>query len=543
MPRLGLILLAGVLAAAAAVALRPPAALVDSSPPPRPASPEPEDATARAEQGTSAPEAEPGVFLEVGTDLQAAVDAQPPGTTFVLGAGIHRLQMVHPRDGDRFVGSPGAILSGARVLPTDGFVPLHGRWVLTGQEQEGTAYPSDPRDRMLPGHFAEERPEELFAGGARLRKVDTPDELGQGRWYFDYDGDRIILHDDPASLGELETSVTAHAFIGDSTGVSISNLVVRHYANPSQRGAIDGDEGVDWTVEAVHVHDNHAVGVRLGRGGVMTGSRLADNGQMGLIVHGYAGAGGEDGRGVVIEGNEITGNKALGYDPAWEGGATKIIRTAGGVFRQNWVHANGGYGFWFDIDNIDARIESNLVEGNELVGLFYEISKDALIRWNVSRENGVHPSVRGRLLPDNSALHVSSSTGVTVEGNALSAEGGFAFVATTEARRFDDPTSRLGGNEVADLLVIGNDLDLSDAAVGVLSDTPVTFTDREIRFAGNRYRTDRRSRFLWDGRSLTRPERWLSRVAERDAEVLNSDGTARLPADALPFSRGSYGPG
>jgi len=56
-----------------------------------------------------------GVDVFVGDSLQAAVDAYPAGTTFVIKAGVHRRQSVKPKDGDVFVGEPGAVLTGEDV--------------------------------------------------------------------------------------------------------------------------------------------------------------------------------------------------------------------------------------------------------------------------------------------------------------------------------------------------------------------------------------------------------------------------------------------
>jgi parallel beta-helix repeat protein len=56
-----------------------------------------------------------GVAVFPGESIQAAVDAYPVGTTFVIKAGVHRRQSVMPKDGDVFVGESGAVLSGEGV--------------------------------------------------------------------------------------------------------------------------------------------------------------------------------------------------------------------------------------------------------------------------------------------------------------------------------------------------------------------------------------------------------------------------------------------
>src|SRR4051794_9430775 len=56
------------------------------------------------------------VYINAGDDIQAQVNANSTGTTFVLRAGVHRLQSIRPKDGDTFQGEQGAVLSGARLL-------------------------------------------------------------------------------------------------------------------------------------------------------------------------------------------------------------------------------------------------------------------------------------------------------------------------------------------------------------------------------------------------------------------------------------------
>jgi len=53
-----------------------------------------------------------GVVVRVGESIQAAVNAHPGGTTFVIKSGVHKRQSVVPKTGDTFVGESGAVLSG-----------------------------------------------------------------------------------------------------------------------------------------------------------------------------------------------------------------------------------------------------------------------------------------------------------------------------------------------------------------------------------------------------------------------------------------------
>jgi parallel beta-helix repeat protein len=57
-----------------------------------------------------------GVVVLPGMDIQSLVSSHPAGTVFVIKSGVHRGQRVVPKDGMVFVGEPGAILDGERVV-------------------------------------------------------------------------------------------------------------------------------------------------------------------------------------------------------------------------------------------------------------------------------------------------------------------------------------------------------------------------------------------------------------------------------------------
>jgi len=56
-----------------------------------------------------------GVAVRPGESIQAAVNAHPGGTTFVIKSGVHKRQSVVAKPGNTFVGESGAVLSGEGV--------------------------------------------------------------------------------------------------------------------------------------------------------------------------------------------------------------------------------------------------------------------------------------------------------------------------------------------------------------------------------------------------------------------------------------------
>ena len=72
-------------------------------------------ATTTTTQATTTTTAPTGVPVLPGQSVQAAVDANPAGTRFIIRAGVHVQQRVVPKDNQRFTGEPGAILDGQNI--------------------------------------------------------------------------------------------------------------------------------------------------------------------------------------------------------------------------------------------------------------------------------------------------------------------------------------------------------------------------------------------------------------------------------------------
>ena len=398
-----------------------PSASEGATAPASPPSTEPV-AVSRCEPSTPAPRAaDADVVLRVGEDFQSVVDQHPAGTIYLIAKGVHREQQVIPDSGDTFLGEDGAVVSGARLLT--GWKRDQGRWYVDGQRQQGFAHKltyGAGKPVMEPGYEADRFPEELFVDGdRRLRRVGSLGQLRPGTWFFDYGVDRIWLGEDPNRFRQVETSVATFAFSGSGVrDVTVANLVIEKYASPAQYGAVGGGHGqkfpLHWTLRDLVVRDNHGQGITVGPGFTVENFRVHGNGQLGI-----GGVGKNDAAyaaKVVVRCGEIDDNRVLGYRSGWSGGGTKFALMRGGMLAERLhVHSNHGHGLWFDVENYDVVARSNLVENNDLVGIFYEISfgttriADNVVRGNMGKApNDWQP-----------ALYVSNSEDVTVVGNAV----------------------------------------------------------------------------------------------------------------------------
>jgi len=354
------------------------------------------------------------VNIPANGSIQAAVNANPAGTTFNLAAGTYYNQSVQPKDGDIFVGAIGE--DGSRLTIMTGAQPLSnftqnpdGIWyatttqTTTGQKT-GSCLSDHPRCQY---------PEDLFYDGQPYFNTTSTSALTTGSFYFDYPNGTIYFL--PANVGENPNSHsllytrTKNAFHGTSiNNVTIKNIVVEYYASPAQFGAI-GDQfrGAGWTIDNVESFSNHGVGIGAGTNWVVKNSYVHDNGEMGI--------GG--GNSAHIEGNEISHNvDYAGFSCTWECGPFKSTGSSV-TLEGNYIHDNVGDGIWFDQYATNNTIQDNVIKNNTGAGISYEISYSGLIRNNILIGNGSR--CLGSCWLWDGEIQVQNSQSVEAYGNVM----------------------------------------------------------------------------------------------------------------------------
>jgi parallel beta-helix repeat protein len=373
MPKIIALILAGTLAASAALAAGP-----------RPIIPMPPGAIA----------------LSPGDDVQKAVGSNPALSTFFFKSGVYRLQSIHPKDGDTFIGDGGTVLSGAKLL--------------TEFDREGSLYvarnqPANP-DTQIHGECRKGYPrcgypQDLYFDGLPLRAVAKKEKVKPGRFFYDYDGEAIYFADDPAGH-VVEVSYSPFAFSGGRK-VSIFNITVEKYACADQQGAIGNHgEGKNWRIHDSESRWNHGVGIVLPPDSETLRNYVHHNGEMGFGSGAGSGA---------FEDNEIAFNVWNGTDCGWECGGVKWAEVTEWIVTGNYVHDNQGPGLWADIDSRQMLFDSNRIEDNLLAGISYEISSNAIISNNIFRRNGAKRFGWGWF----GQIQIQNSRGVEVHGNTL----------------------------------------------------------------------------------------------------------------------------
>jgi Right handed beta helix region len=426
---------------------------------------------------------EGAIDVAPGASIEAAVEQAGEGAVFCLKNGVHRLQVVRPKRGQRFYGEGNSVLNGSRVLTS--FTREERYWVASDVrlpgDRHGKCTSEFPACNLRAGLFIDDR---------ALLPVQSLAALDAGRFYFDAANSRLYMADDPAGH-IVEATVAAVAFESFASDVTISNLTIEKYASAAERGAIQTRHGVAWIVENCEIRLNSSGGIGVGDRAQIRSNNIHHNGQIGVTGVG---------KNILIENNRIWANNIRRFDTDWEAGGVKLAVSEDVIFRANSVYDNLGPGLWCDISCRNIVYEGNRVERNHDAGIFFEISFLATIRNNVVRYNGISR----RKWFWGADITIAASEGVTIEKNDLTVSpGGCGIILVDQSRG-----KKAGGKyKTRDDIVRDNVVTFEGAAcAGGVSDAPPgdenfdVITSGNNRFDDNTYIVPRQSgsaRFVW----------------------------------------------
>ncbi|WP_433029571.1 right-handed parallel beta-helix repeat-containing protein [Actinomycetospora sp. CA-053990] len=271
------------------------------------------------------------------------------------------------------------------------------------------------------------------------------------------------------------------AFSGGGSNVTLESMVVRDYNPGKLGGAIQPDPRASgWLVRSVSSLHNAGAGLLVADGMRILGGHYNDNDQFGIAGNAATGIllDGVDDDVNTMDGPELAQNHALLADCDWGAGGMKW--DVGAVIVRNaYVHDNDCKGIWADINAHDVLIEHNLVERNRGEGILYEISQDAVIRYNHVYHNGLQ--AKGWYW--DGGITVASSSNIEVYGNRLS--GNYNGITGTQQDRPDStpPDHLLAGVHVHDNMICATGG--GGYPTGVVAGNGADLADRDIAFTAN----------------------------------------------------------
>jgi parallel beta-helix repeat protein len=415
------------------------------------------------------------VTLSPGTNIQAAINSQPVGTTFVLMPGTYRGQSLVPKSSDKFNGQSGADLNGSQTLTL--WSKVGNYWVAAAPVTLNHPFgPAASYCQSVSSGCA--YPQDLYVNNEPLvHQLSLP--ISAGQWYFNYTARQVYLAQNPA--GQIvELGVTPQAFSGNAANVTVQNLIVEKYATTLQTGTI-GPTGPGWIIQNNEVRLNHGEGIKP-RGANNTqilGNNVHNNGQVGIA----AGAGSN----LLVQSNTISGNNYSKILYSVEAGGLKIATTTNAQVINNTATNNDGNGLWVDSQGTGTVFNGNKVSGNSQNGIRNEYSDYSTIVKNTLINNGQN-SANAPCNANIREIVATDSNHVSISGNTITSK--CAGITLTQG------TNRTTINYPTNLVVTDNTISYSGSTAiprpmgGLDSETPPPLfqTQNDNYFDYNTYR-------------------------------------------------------
>ncbi len=344
---------------------------------------------------------EVGVEIPPGVDIQAVVDGNPEGTTFLIKAGIHRRQSVRPKDGMTFVGEAGAVLDG------EGDV----RFAFVGYRTSSSSASNNVTIRNL-----------------EIRNYDSPIQYGAIK-AADVDIAR-------SGTGWVIEDCDIHRNSGGGIRTGHRMVIRGNYIHHNGQIGIVG-QGDDILVEDNEIAFNNTRNLRI------TDGTLGEYGGTKFVKT----------RNLIVRNNYVHDNT--------EHGLWVDIDNVDTLIEGNRVVDNTGAGIFFEI-SYGAVIRNNYVEGNASVrgsiwhysGIFVSSSRDVEIYGNtlVDNWNGITALSQQR---GSGVLGVHEVRNLYVHDNMITIQKGLTGLGqdvgdnsffTGKNNRFQNNTYTLGSN-------------------------------------------------------------------------------------------------
>lgn len=445
------------------------------------------------------------VTVSPGANVQALVNANPAGTVFLFKPGTYRQQSIVPKDAMMFDGqAQKASLVGAKQITA--WTQSGSTWYATGQTQAGLVRGECQPDFPLCDH-----PDDVHYATSPLQHVDALSKVGPGKFYFDYNADRIYIGDNPAGK-VVEASVTPFAFSGSAAGVTIKNFIIRAYATPIQDGVVTSKDGaVGWIVDNNKLIRNHSMGIDAGASWQVTNNWLNNNGMAGY---------GAGGNGFVFEGNQIINNNWAGVDYEWEGGGGKATETSSGaVFRGNCVHGNDGPGIWLDENADGALVEDNKIWGNSAAGIMFEISTGVTIRNNTVFDNG--SNAKGWFWDPQ--ILISSAKNADVYGNVVDSPSGYGNAITIISQDRAPYTPATGNNIHGNTVTVRSSPNNGFGRLGAVTDVDadINAVASGNSMSGNTYHLASAGGDYWNWKDVDRTFAQMQSIGQEAGSTAN----------------------
>ena len=257
-----------------------------------------------------------------GENIQLKVDSAPGGTRFLIKSGLHLGQSIRPKDGDMFIGEPGAILDGQNTV----------RYAIDGVT-EGPPFPNNVTIRGLvirryhgPLQSAAILAGHMWKAGAVTRGwiIEDNEVTANAAGGIRIGSHTQVLRNNVHHNGQIGISG-----VGDSTLVADNEIAYNNTANVDPSWEAGGAKFVlthDLVVRGNFVHHNNGIGLWSDISSFNTlyeNNRAEDNAYTGIFY--------EVSYGGIIRNNVVQRNGFAQPEPAWVLGAGIMLANSSDV--------------------------------------------------------------------------------------------------------------------------------------------------------------------------------------------------------------------
>jgi parallel beta-helix repeat protein len=237
-----------------------------------------------------------GVTVLPGQSIQAAVNANPAGTTFILKAGTHTRQSVIPKSGDVFLGEPGTVLD--------------GQGVAYAFSKGGAPYPSNVTIKGLKvtGYKPSMQSAAIYAGGYYPNEgttgwvIDGNEVSDTGEYGIRLGNNSRVVNNNVHHNNRLNIAGSANNALVENNEISFGNYQNLNNTN-FEAGGTKFAQTDGLIVRGNYVHDNVGVGIHMDENNINTtieSNRVVQNGSEGVAIEiSYA---------TIIRNNTVTNN-------------------------------------------------------------------------------------------------------------------------------------------------------------------------------------------------------------------------------------------
>jgi len=237
-----------------------------------------------------------GVAVLPGQSIQAAVNANPAGTTFILKAGTHTRQSVVPKSGDVFQGEPGTVLDGQGVGIAfgRGSAPYPSNVTIKGLKITGYAPPMQSGTIDAGGYYPNE--------GTTGWVIDGNEVSYNGEYGIRIGNSSRVINNNVHHNNRLNIAGSANNALVENNEIAFGNYQNANNTN-FEAGGTKFAQTDGLIVRGNYVHDNVGVGIHMDENNINTtieSNRVDANGSEGVAIEiSYA---------TIIRNNTVTNN-------------------------------------------------------------------------------------------------------------------------------------------------------------------------------------------------------------------------------------------